>query len=110
MHEELDRARDTFRALVDGASAAALRRPSDGTRWTNEQLLYHMLFGYLVVRSLLVLVHPFGRLPDRVSRGFARVLAGRSRACTGTSTAKPKRRCGTECTTRPAGTRSSRTT
>jgi len=38
--------------LVDGATTAELRMPSNGTRWSNDQLLLHMLFGYLVVRAL----------------------------------------------------------
>ena len=72
--EELERARADFHRLVDGATVAELRRRSDGTRWTNEQLLFHMLFGFLVVRALLPLVRGFGRLPDRWSRRFAAVL------------------------------------
>src|SRR5918912_2141951 len=63
-----------FRLLLDGATSAELRRGSDGTKWTNEQLLFHMLFGYLVVRRLLPLVRLLGRLPDGISRVFAAVL------------------------------------
>lgn len=33
-----------------------------------------MVFGYMVVQRLLVLIKVFGRLPDSVSRVFARVL------------------------------------
>ena len=71
---DLERARVVLHELVDGASAAELARRSSGTRWTNEQLLFHMVFGYMVVRRLLVLVRVFSRLPDRVGRGFARAL------------------------------------
>jgi len=56
-----------------------LRRRSLGTRWTNQQLLFHMLFGYLVVRTLLGLVRTFGRLPGSFSRVFARVLSAGTR-------------------------------
>jgi hypothetical protein len=63
-----------FRVLVDTATSAEMRRGSDGTAWTNEQLLFHMLFGYLLVRRLLPLVRVLGRLPDGVSRVFAAVL------------------------------------
>ena len=52
-HAELERARTEFAALVERAGPGDLRRPSHGTRWTNEQLLFHMLFGYLIVRTLL---------------------------------------------------------
>lgn len=71
---ELDAVRGTFRQLVESADPAALRRASNGTRWTNEQLLFHMLFGYMVVRALLVLVRIFGRLPSPVSSAYARAL------------------------------------
>ncbi|MFB4320582.1 hypothetical protein [Actinomadura sp. 21ATH] len=49
--------------MLNEAAAADLARRSDGTRWTNEQLLFHMMFGYLVVLRLLVLVRLIGRLP-----------------------------------------------
>ena len=68
---EMQAARDDFHGLVRHASRSELRRRSDGTRWTNEQLLFHMLFGYLLVRNLLWLVRAFSRLPDAVSRRFA---------------------------------------
>ena len=74
VHDELERARHAFHEMVRDASPAALRRRTDGTRWTNRQLLFHMLLGYLVVRTLLPLVRTLGRLPDRVSLTFARVL------------------------------------
>jgi hypothetical protein len=74
IRDEMERARQTFHQLLDHATAADLRRPSDGTRWTNEQLLFHMLFGYLIVRSLLVLARVFGRLPDWASMAFGRLL------------------------------------
>ena len=74
MHDELERARIEFRGLLDTASPASLRRRSDGTRWTNRQLLFHMLFGYLIVHSLLPLVHAFGKRPARWSSRFASAL------------------------------------
>jgi hypothetical protein len=67
------------RQLLVAASAEELRRPTRGTRWTNEQLLFHMLFGYLVVRVLLVLVRVMARLPTSVRRGFARMLDAATR-------------------------------
>lgn len=72
--EQWERDRATFHALLAAATADDLRRPSRGTRWTNRQLLFHMLFGYQVVRALRLLVRVLGRLPDPVSRGFARAL------------------------------------
>jgi hypothetical protein len=71
---EMREARQDFRRLVDGATTWELRQRSDGTRWTNDQLLFHMVFGYLVVRTLLWLVRGVSRLPERFSVRFARAL------------------------------------
>jgi DinB superfamily len=76
---EMREAAADFRVLLDTATSAELRRGSDGTRWTNEQLLFHMLFGYLVVRRLLPLVGFLGRLPPIVSRAFAAALNAATR-------------------------------
>ena len=71
---EMDIVRASFRHLIESADMTGLSRPSNGTRWTNEQLLYHMLFGYMVVRALRILVELFGRLPAGASRRFASAL------------------------------------
>jgi len=49
---ELRRSQTDFHVLVAGATPADLRRRTNGTRWTNRQLLWHMVFGYLIVRTL----------------------------------------------------------
>lgn len=74
IHEELERARADLHHLVASATTADLRRQTDGTRWTNQQMLWHMVFGYLIVSRLLRLVGLFGRLPDSFSRAFAKLL------------------------------------
>jgi hypothetical protein len=74
VHHEMGQARLTFSDLVIKATPAEMRRRSNGTRWTNRQLLFHMLFGYLIVRTLMPLVHAFGRRPDSWSRRFAAIL------------------------------------
>jgi DinB superfamily len=71
---ELETARAQLHGLLARAAADDLRRRSDGTRWTNEQLLFHMVFGYLVVRALLPLVRVISSLPAPVGRTFAAVL------------------------------------
>lgn len=79
LHDELDRARADLHRLVDNASSADLRRRTRGTRWSNGQLLWHMAFGYLIVRRLLPLVRLFSRLPEPFSRAFAATLDAGSR-------------------------------
>ena len=71
---DLTRVREDFRELVDTATVAELRKRTNGTKWNNEQLLFHMLFGYLLVRNLRILVWVFSRLPDDASRRFAALL------------------------------------
>lgn len=68
------RARADLSAWLEGSTAADLRRKSNGTKWTNEELLFHMVFGYMVVRALLPLVHIISRLPKPVGTGFAALL------------------------------------
>jgi hypothetical protein len=74
VHDELEAARVVFHRLLETATSAEMRGASDGTRWTNQQLLFHMLFGYLIARVLLVLARLFARLPAGASKGFARLL------------------------------------
>jgi len=74
--EELGRVQADFRQLTRTTTPEELHRRSNGTRWSNRQLLFHMVFGYVVVRTLLPLVHALGRLGH--SGGFAATLnAGR---------------------------------
>lgn len=68
------RARQALGAWLEGATAADLRRRSNGTRWTNEELLFHMVFGYMIVRALLPLVHIISRLPKPAGKAFAALL------------------------------------
>jgi hypothetical protein len=78
---DLERARVEFhRLLAEVERHDAWATPTRGTQWTNEQLLFHMVFGYMIVQRLLVLVKMFSQLPDQVSRGFARLLNSATRA------------------------------
>jgi hypothetical protein len=77
---ELERARVEFhRLLAEAQRHDVWADPTHGTRWTNEQLLFHMVFGYMVVQRLLILVRVLGRLPDPVSRLYAGVLDAATR-------------------------------
>ena len=54
---DLERARREFHELLAAAERdQAWGQQTIGTRWTNEQLLFHMVFGYMVVQRLLILV------------------------------------------------------
>jgi protein-tyrosine-phosphatase len=71
---DLERARADFHDLLSVVGEDDWHKSTVATRWTNEQLLFHMVFGYMVVQRLLILVRLFGRLPESVSRSYARIL------------------------------------
>jgi hypothetical protein len=71
---ELEQTTADFHRLLDSATSAELDAATNGTKWTNKQLLFHMLFGFILVRVLLPLVKGFGRLPPDFSRTFAAIL------------------------------------
>ena len=71
---DLERARTDFHHLLALVGDDEWGKPTSGTRWTNEQLLFHMVFGYMIVQRLLILIWLFNRLPKWTSRGFAWVL------------------------------------
>ncbi len=68
-----------FASLLRSAQADELDAPSVGTRWTNRQLLFHMLLGQRITRMVLVVMGGFSRLPPGASRGWSRVMAAFTR-------------------------------
>jgi len=59
---DLERTRTDFHHLLSLVASDEWKKPTSGTRWTNEQLLFHMVFGYMVVQRLLILVRLFSRI------------------------------------------------
>jgi hypothetical protein len=70
---DLERVRTDFHHLL-AVACDDWSKPTSGTRWNNEQLLFHMVFGYMIAQRLVLIMSFFGRLPDALSRGFARIL------------------------------------
>ena len=60
--------------MASGLSARAWAEPSHNPGWTNGQLLFHVMLGFVLVLPLARLLVLFGRLPRVVSRTFAGVL------------------------------------
>lgn len=60
-----------FAAILDTASPEELALPTKGTRWTNRQLLFHMLLGQRITRIVIVIMGVFSRLRPGASRTFA---------------------------------------
>lgn len=65
---------DDFEALVRDAPRDELDWASEGTRWSNRELLFHMWFGQRIARVMVPVMGGFSRLAPAVSRGYARVL------------------------------------
>ncbi len=63
-----------FHARLDALTDADLRRPSRNPGWTNGEVLWHMVFGFVILAALAPLVRFWGRLPRRYSKRFARLL------------------------------------
>src|ERR1019366_7531106 len=74
IYDEMGAARATFHGLLDSMSPEDLRRPARDTKWNNEELLFHMLFGYIIVLSLIWIVKLFGWLPRPFSRLYSILL------------------------------------
>ena len=74
LHEELERVRQGFARHIADMTPADLDRISNGTRWTNRQLLFHMLFGYIIVRRLIWMVKLLSYLPTVATKPFAASL------------------------------------
>jgi hypothetical protein len=70
---------DDFGRIVHAAKASELDLPTDGTRWTNRQLLFHMVLGQNIALSAIPLFGLFSHLPPPASRIWSRLLE----ACAG---------------------------
>jgi hypothetical protein len=68
-----------FRKIVQDVLADELDRPSNGTRWTNRQLLFHLVLGQNIALAAIPLLGLFSRLPPSASRNWSRLLG----ACAG---------------------------
>ena len=72
--DEYVRVRLEFRTIAEGMSREDLDRSTKGTRWSNQQMLFHLVLGYLVVRTLLPLCRIMSHLPPGASIAFAALL------------------------------------
>jgi hypothetical protein len=73
---QLEGSRLTFHALLDSLSDADLQKESRNPPWTNQQILFHMVFGFFLLPSLIVIALLFARLPKSLSKRFATLLNG----------------------------------
>ncbi len=74
IRSELESARSTFHELLNSLSDKDLQKKSHNPGWTNREILFHMLLGFIVIDMLLPMVKMFGRLPPVYSKIFANIL------------------------------------
>lgn len=63
-----------YHALLDSFSTTTLKRRSHNPGWSNKEILFHMLLGFIVVSILFPMVKVFARLPNSFSQVFAGLL------------------------------------
>src|SRR5215207_7171050 len=71
---ELEDSYVAFYSLLDSLSDEDLQKESRNPPWSNKQIVFHMVFGFFLLPSLIVIVLIFGRLPRKFSGLFATLL------------------------------------
>lgn len=69
---------EDFGQTIATVLATELDAPTHGTRWTNRQLLFHMVLGQNIALTSIPLFGAFSRLPPKASRVWSALLE----ACT----------------------------
>jgi hypothetical protein len=72
--KELETVKKEFHQLLDSLSNEDLKRVSKNTDWTNGEILFHMVFAFMLLSSLIPLVKLFGKLPQKYSKVFSQLL------------------------------------
>jgi DinB superfamily len=71
---DLEAARRDFHEMVASISEQWWAKPSHNPGWTNGQLIFHVLLGFILVLPLASILVFFGHLPAVCSRTFAEIL------------------------------------
>jgi hypothetical protein len=74
LRSDLDAVRGEFHAMVASISEREWAEPSQNPGWTNGQIVFHVLLGFILVVPLARLLVFFGHLPALCSRIFAGIL------------------------------------
>lgn len=74
IRRELDTTRAEFHKLLADLSEENFHKKSLNPGWTNGEIVAHMMFGFIVVNTLLPMTRLWGRLPKGSSKWFARLL------------------------------------
>jgi hypothetical protein len=71
---QLAQTRSEFHTLLNSLSEEDLKRRSKNEGWTNGEILFHMMFAFLLILTLVPMMRLWSRLPKKYSKGFANVL------------------------------------
>ena len=74
LRADLELARQEFHTLVSSIPDQAWTQPSRNAGWNNDQLVFHILLGFILVQPLSFVLIFFGHLPDVCSQIFAGIL------------------------------------
>jgi hypothetical protein len=70
----LSQTHSEFHALLDSLSDDELRAKSINTGWTNGEILFHMMFAFILILTLVPMLRFWSRLPKGYSKKFADAL------------------------------------
>lgn len=72
--KEYEKTHQDFHSLLNSISEEDLKKKSLNSGWTNGEILFHMLLGFIILYSLIPLTRIFGKLPKSFSKVFAALL------------------------------------
>ena len=71
---EFNSARNEFQKLLNLLSDDDFRKKSHNPGWNNNEILFHMLFGFMIIIPLISIIRFFGKKPKKYSAVFSKVL------------------------------------
>lgn len=74
IRNEFEVTREEYHSLLKSFSENDLKRRSNNQGWTNKEVLFHILLGFIVVTLLFPMVKLFAKLPNTYSKIFASML------------------------------------
>ena len=74
IRKEIVKVREVYNKLLYSLTNADMAKKSKNAGWTNGEILFHILLGFIVVILLFPLVKMFARLPKSWSKKFANFL------------------------------------
>lgn len=70
----LESARSSFQILLEELTEEDLNQLSSNPGWTNNEIMAHILFGFIILNSLLPMAKILGRFPKNLTKPFSWLL------------------------------------